>query len=156
MIVEYHSRFNVDFYATPHNREDHWRFAEPFLFSVDGETFQIPVNFWIDFASVPRVIWPVISPYDLGVGPGPHDYGYRTKTKSRGFWDDVLRAFMEKDKIARWRRVSAYNAVRMFGGAAWARPMVKGELAPLACRSLREEMPAAALNWKNFTAEVTQ
>jgi hypothetical protein len=94
--------------------------AEAFVFSVDNDLYTVPEGFWTDFASVPRLLWSLISPYDLGVGPIPHDFGYRTRQRDRKYWDDVFAACMLKDKISRWRRAAAYQAVRLFGGAFWS------------------------------------
>ena len=120
MNIEYKTPLVPEFISSP-NRGRHWRLTKPFEFSVDGFPFVIPVDFWTDFASVPRPIWPIISPYDLGVGPIPHDFGYFTGYTNKTYWDLVFLACMEKDQIPNWKRQSAYKAIRWFGGSVWER-----------------------------------
>lgn len=120
MLIEYHSKLLTEFHVNS-DKGRRWTLTAPFSFSVDGQEYIVPINFWTDFASVPRFVWPVISPYDLGVGPIPHDFGYFTGYKNKAYWDKVLLACAEKDRIAAWRRVSAFYAVDWFGGSTWDR-----------------------------------
>lgn len=120
MDIEYKSPLVPEFVSSL-NLGRHWRLTKPFEFSVDGNQFAVPPDFWTDFASVPRMLWPLISPYDLGVGPIPHDFGYFTGYANKDYWDLVLLACMEKDRIAGWKRQSAYRAVQWFGGGVWNR-----------------------------------
>ena len=125
MRVEYLTELDARF----HVKADcgrRWRLIEPFIFTVDGERFEAPAYFWTDFASIPRFIWPIISPYELGKGPIPHDFGYFTGLKTKAFWDEVLRACMEFDRIPAWKRRSAYRAVDLFGGPTWNRYRKQG------------------------------
>jgi hypothetical protein len=120
MDIKYLTPLAPEFVSFP-NLGRHWRLTKPFEFSVDGERFAVPTDFWTDFASVPRTIWPIISPYDLGVGPVPHDFGYFSGHANKAYWDLVFLACMEKDGIANWKRQAAYRAVEWFGGATWDR-----------------------------------
>lgn len=98
-----------------------WQLAEPFDFSVNGLQYRVPREFYTDGASVPRVAHPFVSPWELGIGFLPHDYGYFSGLMTRQYWDDVFNAFMVLDHVATWRRVAAYRVVRAFGGFTWAR-----------------------------------
>lgn len=118
MKIEYHSKLLTEFHP---NEKYRWALSSPFSFSVDGQEYEVPTDFWTDFGSVPRIIWPIISPYDLGVGPVPHDFGYYTGYNTRKYWDEVLVACMEKDRIDRWKRVVASQAVYLIGGSVWGR-----------------------------------
>jgi hypothetical protein len=119
MLIEYHSKLQPEFMINP-SKGRRWRIDQPpFEFSVDGVRFVTPSGFWTDFASVPRIIWPVISPYDLGVGPVPHDLGYFTGYKNKAYWDSVFLACMEKDGIADWKTSAAYFAVSWLAGSVW-------------------------------------
>jgi len=120
MLIEYHSKLLTEFHVKP-DKGRRWTLTAPFSFSVDGQEYVVPINFWTDFASVPRIIWPLISPYDLGVGPIPHDFGYFTGRKDKDYWDRVLLACGEKDKVVGWKRVAAFYAVDWFGGSTWDR-----------------------------------
>lgn len=117
--VEYHTILKPEFLINS-ERKRHWRIGvPPFEFSVNGKHYVIPSEFLTDFASVPRFIWPIISPYELGVGPVPHDFGYYTGVETKEYWDKVFEACMAKDKIPSWKRLAAYQAVNLFGGSTW-------------------------------------
>jgi hypothetical protein len=118
MVIEYHSKLKTEFYTNA-NKGRRWQLIEPFEFSVDGKLFTVPDRFWTDFASVPRLIWPIISPYDCGVGPIPHDFGYFTGYMDKAYWDHVLAACMLKDGITEWKRTAVFEAVNWFGGRTW-------------------------------------
>lgn len=80
----------------------------------------IPRGFVTDFASVPRLVWALISSTDLGdVGPVVHDWKYRNGIGSRSAVDKEFLRNMEREKIAWWKRQLAYRAVRLFGGSSW-------------------------------------
>jgi hypothetical protein len=116
--IQYLSPLVPEFCFSP-ERKRRWRLVQPFEFKVNDQVFVIPVGFWTDFASIPRALWPLLSPYDLGVGPVPHDYGYYTGYKDKHFWDEVLLACTEKDKVAGWKANAAYCAVDWFGWSTW-------------------------------------
>lgn len=116
--VEYLSSLRPEFHVGSEGR-DTWTLAEPFRFKVDGKSYEVPVGFSTDFASVPRFVWPIISPYELGVGCIPHDYGYSTHDGAKDFWDTVFLACMEKDGIPLWKRQVAYYSVSLLGQHAW-------------------------------------
>ena len=107
----------------------------------------VPQGFVFDMASVPRIVWPLISPFDLGPAAVPHDWIYRfqgrlddgsyqsfVKTTQGGFWepltgetyrwsrkncDRLFGRMMRESAVPRWRRRAAYVAVRAFGIFAW-------------------------------------
>lgn len=116
--VQYRSRLQTEFLVTP-SGQDHWKLIAAFEFSVGEQNFTIPEGFTTDFASVPRQLWSVLSPYDLGVGCIPHDAGYRFHWANKDYWDLVFLMCMEKDGIAWWKRQAAYYAVHWFGQPAW-------------------------------------
>jgi len=148
MQVEYLSKLQPEFAVTP-NGHDHWILVEPFQFSVDGVSFTVPTGFWTDFASVPRILWPIISPYDLGVGCIPHDFGYYCGPGTREFWDSVFLACMRKDGITAWKRFAAYQAVRRFGKPIWdshRSQSLRSIRAPVEAVP-KATIPAAAQSW---------
>ena len=55
-----------------------WVLTQPFIFSVDDETFTVPRGFVTDGASVPRVMYPICSPVSgpFGQGALAHDFYY--------------------------------------------------------------------------------
>lgn len=105
----------------------------------DGEhLIWIPRGFVFDLASVPRLVWPLIAPFELSIAaPLVHDWLYRyagsmpagghaLRAYTRRDADLLFRRIMERERVPGWRRVLAYAAVRAFGGFAWGR-VVAGE-----------------------------
>jgi hypothetical protein len=105
-----------------------FRLAE--LYPVHDERhdrrWTIPALFEFDGASIPRPVWPLISPIDCGlIAVLCHDYLYRraglvgrapyTRTEA----DLLFRDQMHAEGVPLWRRWPAYQAVRWFGGGAW-------------------------------------
>ena len=92
-----------------------------------GVTICIEAGFPFDHASVPRIVWWLIAPFELSdAAPLLHDLGYRTRgemcperTYSRAEVDDLFRRVMAEAGVTRWRRVSAWAAVRAAGWRAW-------------------------------------
>lgn len=89
--------------------------------SVNGGavTVSVPPGFTTDFASVPRLLWPVFPP----AGPWCkaaviHDYLYQSRTCSRFLADALFREAMAQLGVPVWRRVVMYYAVRVFGFSA--------------------------------------
>ncbi len=99
----------------------------------------VPEGFQHDFASVPRPLWALISPIDLGMASIFHDWLYRNRGRVTTLtWDsaqerwnpredpwirrDADRLFariMREQGVARWRRRLAFLVVRAAGGRYW-------------------------------------
>jgi hypothetical protein len=120
-----------------------WKIAESWKIDLDikgrRQTVFIPAGFVFDGASIPRLLWPVLSPTGILLVPSLiHDYGYRHghllihdshffapeeyyhKTP-RSFWDEV---FLEVAKQVTGCNViphSAWSMLVAFGGFAWRR-----------------------------------
>jgi len=108
------------------------------------DIFRLPVGdgFEHDFASVPRLLWALISPLDLGVGSIFHDWLYRNGgvvntlrwDPDNGTWipvstpwtrkdaDRLFARIMREQGVSSLRRKLAYTAVHWFGGGAWRNP----------------------------------
>lgn len=103
-----------------------------------------------DFASVPRPLWAFIAPLDLGLASIFHDWLYRHAGRvetlrwtgvetspwatvdmpwTREEADRLFARLMREQGVVRWRRRTAYLAVRWFAGAVWGRPC-RAEPAP--------------------------
>lgn len=95
----------------------------------------VPRGFIYDRASIPAIVWPIISPDSLGnVAPLLHDYLYRHggrlpkdrvhpyRTFSREETDNLFLELMTKCEVIAWRRSAAHQAVRMFSQFAWREP----------------------------------
>ena len=103
---------------------------------LSEKTITVPEGFETNLASVPRVLWALISPTDLARSATCHDMIYSICIESypsnteyerkqlRAFADFVFLEAMksaENPTLPKWKIYSAYYAVRWFGFAA-ARP----------------------------------
>lgn len=89
---------------------------------------KIPQGFRTDFASVPRIVQPLIPVNGRHRLPAVlHDYLYSQAGKvsndrggfvtySRKDADKVFAEAMKKENVTAWKRWSMYRAVRLFGG----------------------------------------
>lgn len=98
--------------------------TRPYRIIEDGQEVQIPAGFRFDAASVPRLVWPIISPTELGVvAPLVHDWLYRTGGQqgrfSRRAADRIFKRHMRAEGVADWKVQAAYAAVRLFGWRSW-------------------------------------
>jgi hypothetical protein len=101
----------------------------------DNGEVTVPAGYITDLASVPRIAWAVIAPFDVARAAVVHDILYEKingafkkgdiKSKSereeyRAIADKVFKQGMEfaEPKVAGFKIWSAYNAVRIFG--RWA------------------------------------
>ena len=109
-----------------------WRLEEPYGYSQAGHRITVPAGYKFDLASVPRIFWFLIAPFELSIAaPLIHDFLYDSKGDppagsirppkifSRKEADGIFREIMEKENVAGWRRFFAYWAVRWFGWFAW-------------------------------------
>ena len=98
-------------------------------------TITVPKNYITDLASVPRICWAFIAPFDVARAAVIHDILYEkingafkegiisTKKQRelyRSIADKVFRQGMENSEpsVPKWKIKSAYYSVRMFG--RWA------------------------------------
>jgi Protein of unknown function (DUF1353) len=120
MKVELPNQIVTEFHPNA-NKGRCWTLKDPYTFYIDTVPIVAPAGFWTNFASVPKILWPIIDPYDLGRAPVVHDYlyfaGYRD---DRDYCDEVFFEAMMVDGIDRWKCSVAYRAVSWFGGWAWA------------------------------------
>ncbi len=115
-------------------REGAWRLDAPFRWEEDGTRLTVPAGWRFDLASVPRVLWTLIAPFELSLAaPLVHDFLYRTagvpppgtvephRTFTRAEADRIFCAIMARQGVAGWRLAAAYVAVRAAGVLAWRR-----------------------------------
>jgi len=107
---------------------DTWQLASDYTVPAFGFSMRIPKGFVTDRASVPRFLWPIISPADCGaVAPICHDHLYQAGGFASGLVepfprrkvDRLFRMLMQLEMVYGWRRWAAFWAVRLFGWAAW-------------------------------------
>ena len=101
-----------------------WELQEGFEYHVgylnSDERIIVPAGFITDFASVPRVFWPIIDPIgEHGKAAVIHDYCYATACYKRLRSDSIFLEGMEVLEVEKWKRQAMYNAVVMFGWWAW-------------------------------------
>lgn len=85
---------------------------------IDSRMVVIPKEFDTDLASIPRALWPFMSPaYSAFIGPGIlHDYLYRDRTwMVRKEVDSVFYDALRQDGLDRWTAWKMWVAVRIFG-----------------------------------------
>lgn len=106
-----------------------WRVTQEFSYHVgafDGPDFvRIPAGELTDFASVPRVLWPLLPPTgSYGKAAVVHDYLYRTRRVdsiggsryiNRSKADRIFREAMEVLHVSRMTRWMMYLGVRTGG-----------------------------------------
>jgi Protein of unknown function (DUF1353) len=109
-----------------------WRLEVAYTYHDGATAITVPAGFEFDLSSVPRVLWPLIAPFELSiVAPLLHDFLYRyggrppsgsvvpPKSYDRAEVDRMFRTIMEAENVSVWRRVLAYAAVRVLGRGAW-------------------------------------
>src|SRR5262245_11715481 len=64
--------------VTYHTPDNEWELVETYRFAPSSFSFTILAGFRFDLASVPRLAWPLIGPFELSlVAPLAHDFIYR-------------------------------------------------------------------------------
>ena len=81
-----------------------------------GLTIEVPKGFITDFASIPKVFWPIFPPAgQYAKAAVIHDYLYRLTGCSRFLADAIFREVMAQLGVPFWKRCAMYYAVRFFG-----------------------------------------
>lgn len=115
-----------------------WMLAQPFYCQVRGVTVRLPAGFITDFASIPRLFWPVLSPTGILMIPGIlHDWYYRHNFfeteedagsrpfrlvfvgKGKWFADQVFKEVARQVNGMIVPNLAAWVALDMFGWWAW-------------------------------------
>lgn len=98
-----------------------WQAFEYHVGSLDSdEIIKVPKGFVTDFASVPRIIWPIISPVDTHAKAAVvHDYCYSTALYSRKRSDQIFLEALTVLKVSYLKRMIMYRSVRMIGWYPW-------------------------------------
>lgn len=101
-----------------------WKVYKQFEYHVGGypsdEIITVPVGTTTDFASIPRLLWWLLSPVDKhGKAAVVHDFNYQTQTYTRKTADDIFREGLVVLEVKMWKVFCMYWAVRLFGWWAW-------------------------------------
>ena len=102
-----------------------WRVLEPFEYHVGSfpsdDIITVESGFVTNFASVPRVFWPILSPIDShGKAGVVHDYAYfRDLYQNRKRCDEIFLEGLRVLETPEWKAIAMYDAVRAFGWHRW-------------------------------------
>ena len=121
-----------------------WQVAENWAYKKGDKTLVIPKGFIFDGASIPRVLWGVLSPTGLLLIPGLiHDFGYRYdyiwcvdansktgfiklhKCAGRKVWDKIFYEVGTKVDGIPLINALAWLALTTLGGIAWKKNRAK-------------------------------
>jgi hypothetical protein len=101
----------------------YWILSAPLLYYADdGTIIGAPPRFVTDFASIPRALWTILSPYSIEYGKAAiiHDRMYEThERRSRAEADALFYEAMGVLGAAAPLRWMLYGAVRTFGAIAY-------------------------------------
>jgi Protein of unknown function (DUF1353) len=119
--------FTTPLIVTPLDDGLHWRLTADFDFASGTleRIVRVPAEFVTDFASTPRVLWPILPPTGPWGRPSVvHDMLYRypeciTPTVTRIQADRTFREGMIALKIGRLTQRVMYWGVRMGGWRSW-------------------------------------
>lgn len=87
-------------------------------FEIDGKSFVIPADFETDLASIPRIIWPILSPFHSSlIRPAiVHDWFYRMSCEYNRHETDLIFYHMLKNEgVSTIKASIMYYGVRLFG-----------------------------------------
>jgi hypothetical protein len=110
---------------------NHWLVDAPYYDST--AKIEIPAGFKTDLASIPRILWSIIAPFELSLAaPIVHDYlynhaGLATNTSeglivfTRKEADVLLYKIALREGVKQWRCNCAYYAVRLVAWIVWRR-----------------------------------
>ena len=113
--------------------DGYWEVLEDWSCAVfEDFVIEVPAGFRFDLASIPKPLWSVIGPHELGISPVlVHDWLYQHKGLvvenvahagyefTRANSDLIFRLLMEAEGVPWLRRWAAWLAVRLFGWLAW-------------------------------------
>lgn len=92
--------------------------CSPIVFRVESQRFTIPAHFKTDLASIPRILWPALSPAHSSTMPAAivHDWLYRkTCDFNRRQTDLIFYSLLQESGVNRFKAAMMYYAVRLFG-----------------------------------------
>jgi len=119
------SSFTTPLVVTPLDNGKQWKLTRAFTYHIGEETSKekivVPIGFITDFASVPRLLWPLIPSFGrYGKAAVLHDYLYSIQYKnSRSTCDDIFYEAMSVLDVKWWRKRLIYRGVRIGGWVAW-------------------------------------
>jgi len=118
------SSFTSPLIVTPMPDGRRWKLVRSFTYHVgskdSGRKVVVHRGFVTDFASVPRLLWWLISSWGrYGKAAVVHDYLYKYHVGTRREADGIFFEAMGVLNVRRWRKYPMYISVRLFGWFAW-------------------------------------
>ena len=104
--------------------EQTYEVIEPLVYDNGLILLQVNPKFDFDGASIPKALWGIIgSPMTDGYQRAAclHDALYASEHFNRKTCDELFLEAMKSDSVGYFKRYAMYNAVRIFGGAVWAK-----------------------------------
>ena len=99
-----------------------WQLYAPLAYVHSLFEIVVPVGFDTDFASVPRLLWPLLPPQGRhSKAAVVHDWLYRHRVASRGISDRIFYDAMIDSGVKRWRAYLMWLGLRVGGWVAWKR-----------------------------------
>jgi len=144
-------RFDTVLIVSPFADGTFWHTRAPleWVSRVSGRGVTVPAGFVTDFASIPRIIWPLLPKWGkYGLASVVHDYLYAVGRGERADADAALLEAMEDLRESHWRYSLVYAGVRLAGSIAWrvsARRRSAGEI-----RIIADFPTDATVTWEAF------
>ena len=101
-----------------------YKVDSPLVYEREAQILQVNNGFDFDGASVPQMLWGLgLSPMTGGYQRAAclHDALYASEHFNRKTCDELFLEAMKSDSVGYFKRYAMYNAVRIFGGAVWAK-----------------------------------
>jgi hypothetical protein len=105
-------------------RPGYWILRAPLIWDDGKQTVRVPPGFETDLASIPRMARDVPGFDPMGLSRRPsvlHDWLYAEGFESRMEADRLFYAALRAEGVPEPTARIYYRAVRLFGGAPWAR-----------------------------------
>lgn len=108
----------VQFELLPDGRRA--RLTRAYRVAIRGVEIEVPEGFVTDFASVPRLLWRILPPWDRHAPAAViHDWLYKSGLMPRAEADLIFLWVMEELDVKKWKRRSMYWGVRIGGWKPW-------------------------------------
>ena len=144
-------RFDTVLIVSPFADGNFWHTRAPleWVSRVSGRGVTVPAGFVTDFASIPRIVWPLLPKWGkYGLASVVHDYLYAVGRGLRSDADAALLEAMEDLHESSWRYSLVYRGVRLVGDGPWqdnARRRSAGEI-----RIIADFPSDATITWEAF------
>jgi hypothetical protein len=95
----------------------------------EEQIIKVPIGFINDIASIPRIFWPILSPFDeYAKAAVLHDWLYFTGMFPKVETEAIFKEAMEVLNVPKWKIFCLYWAVYLFGFFAWNKHRRKEKL----------------------------